>query len=45
VKYALFILPRAQREIASLSKPVRDRIKQTILALADDPRPALAARN
>ena len=39
MKYSLFILPRAQREIASLNKPDRERVVKAIRSLGDDPRP------
>jgi mRNA interferase RelE/StbE len=39
VTYALFILPRAQREIDSLDVQNRERITKAILELFDNPRP------
>jgi mRNA interferase RelE/StbE len=49
VTYSIFILPRAQREIASLDAPERARIKAAIEALCENPRPTgctkLAGRN
>jgi len=40
VNYFLFILPRAQRELAALSKKDFEKVKAAILALAGNPRPA-----
>lgn len=39
MSYAIQILPAAQRAMAGLSKPVRRRVDEHILSLADDPRP------
>jgi mRNA interferase RelE/StbE len=39
VKYALLILPRAQREIASIRSPDREKIIHAIRQLQNDPRP------
>ncbi len=38
MKYSLFILPRAQKELAKLSKVNYLRIKEAILQLVDNPR-------
>lgn len=38
--YSIFILPRAQREIASLGVAERTRIKAAIETLRGNPRPA-----
>ena len=40
MSYSLFILPRAQREMASLNARDRERVKEGILQLREDPRPA-----
>ena len=40
MNYFLFILPRAQRELAALSKKDFEKVKAAILALAGNPRPA-----
>lgn len=40
MNYSLFILPRAQRELAALSKKDFEKAKAAILALAGNPRPA-----
>jgi mRNA interferase RelE/StbE len=40
VTYFLFILPRAQREMASLSIPEREKIHKAIVGLRENPRPA-----
>ena len=39
MRYAIQILPAAQRAMAGLPKPVRRRVDEHILSLADDPRP------
>lgn len=39
MSYSLFILPRAQREIASLDAPERTRIAAAIRNLEENPRP------
>lgn len=38
MKYSLFILPRAQKELAKLSEKDYLRVKQAILRLGSDPR-------
>ena len=40
MKYSLFILPRAQREMASLGPQEREKIRKAILGLQEHPRPA-----
>lgn len=49
MKYSVFILPRAQRELASIGGQEYERVKAAIFALADNPRPVscrkLAGRN
>jgi mRNA interferase RelE/StbE len=40
VKYGLLILPRAQREIASIENPGREKVIEGIRKLQDNPRPA-----
>jgi mRNA interferase RelE/StbE len=40
MKYSLFILPRAQKELEALGETEYQRIKEAILRLADNPRPA-----
>jgi mRNA interferase RelE/StbE len=40
MKYSLFILRRAQRELSSLSKNDYKKIKKAILSLGDTPRPS-----
>jgi mRNA interferase RelE/StbE len=39
VNHSVFILPRAQRQLAALPKPDYERVKKAILALAENPRP------
>jgi mRNA interferase RelE/StbE len=39
VKYSLFILPQAQRAMASLETQDREKIRKAILALQENPRP------
>jgi mRNA interferase RelE/StbE len=39
MSYAIQILPAAQRAMADLPKPVRRRVDEHILLLANDPRP------
>ncbi|MDA0840318.1 MAG: type II toxin-antitoxin system RelE/ParE family toxin [Planctomycetota bacterium] len=39
MSYELKILRRAQRELARLSEPVYDRVKQAIQLLREEPRP------
>lgn len=40
MKYSLFILPRAQRELASLDAQEREKVRKAILGLQENPRPA-----
>ena len=40
MKYSLFILTRAQRELAALPDPEYKRIKKAVLRLGDNPRPS-----
>jgi mRNA interferase RelE/StbE len=40
MKYSLFILRQAQKELASLEKTDYQKIKEAILRLADNPRPS-----
>jgi len=39
VNYSVFILPRAQRELAALSKPDYEKVKKAVFGLCKDPRP------
>jgi mRNA interferase RelE/StbE len=39
VKYRIFFLPAARKDILALPHEVQKRIDRKILALADDPRP------
>lgn len=39
-RYSVSITGRAERDIRKLDKQIKSRITKTILALADDPRPA-----
>lgn len=38
MKYSLFILPRAQRELASLDAQEREKVRKAILGLQENPR-------
>ena len=40
MKYSLFILRRAQKELAALEETEYQKIKKVILRLADNPRPS-----
>ena len=40
MSYKVLILRRAQRELAGLSKPDYERVRDEIVLLADDPRPS-----
>lgn len=40
MKYSLFILPRAHKELAVLGESEYQRIKEAILRLAENPRPS-----
>ena len=40
MKYSLFILRQAQKELASLEKTDYQKIKEAILRLAENPRPS-----
>jgi len=40
MKYSLFILRRAQKELADLGKTEYEKIKHAILRLGDNPRPS-----
>jgi len=40
MKYSLFILRQARKELAALSKTEYQKIKQAILRLSDNPRPS-----
>ena len=39
MSYAIFILPRAQKEIATLPHDTQDRIDEAISSLGNEPRP------
>jgi mRNA interferase RelE/StbE len=39
VNYSVFILPRAQRELAALPKPDYEKVKKAVFDLGDNPRP------
>jgi mRNA interferase RelE/StbE len=39
-QYSIQILPSAERDLAALDKPLRQRIAARIDALADNPRPS-----
>ena len=39
MKYSLFILPRAQRELALFGTQDREKIRKAILGLQENPRP------
>jgi mRNA interferase RelE/StbE len=39
VSYRLFLLPRAQKELARLPNQVYERIRAAVRALAEEPRP------
>jgi mRNA interferase RelE/StbE len=39
MKYSLFLLPRAQKELAQLSSPAYARVRDAIRELKDNPRP------
>jgi len=39
VSYRLFLLPRAQKELARLPNPAYERIRAAVRALAEEPRP------
>lgn len=39
MSYTVSILPRAQRQLAKLPSEVYERVRQALLALADEPRP------
>jgi mRNA interferase RelE/StbE len=40
MKYSLFILKRAQKELAALGETEYQKIKKAVLRLADNPRPS-----
>ena len=40
MKYSLFILRRARKELASLGETEYQKVKEAILCLADNPRPS-----
>ena len=39
MSYRLFLLPRAQKELARLPNPAYERIRAAVRALAEEPRP------
>ena len=40
MSYSVFILPRAKKEFSALPKPEYEKVKQAMLALDTNPRPA-----